>query len=54
MVGPYASELIGELTVGRLVEATLEELDLAVHPHPTLSDGIPEAALMALGHVIHL
>ena len=54
LVGPYASELIGELTVGRLVEATLEELDLAVHPHPTLSDAIPEAALMALGRVIHL
>ena len=54
IVGPYASELIGELTLGRLLETTLEELDLAVHPHPTLSDAIPEAALMALGRVIHL
>ncbi len=52
--GPYASELIGELTVGRLLEATLGELDLAVHPHPTLSDAIPEAALMALARAIHL
>ena len=54
IVGPYASELIGELTLGRLIQTTLEELDLAVHPHPTLSDAIPEAALMALGRVIHL
>lgn len=54
IVGPDASELIGELTLGLLIETTLEELDLAVHPHPTLSDAIPEAALMALGRVIHL
>ena len=54
IVGPYASELIGELTLGRLIETTLEELDLAVHPHPTLSDAIPEAALMALGRAVHL
>ena len=54
IVGPYASELIGELTHGRLIETTLEELDLTVHPHPTLSDAIPEAALMARGRAIHL
>lgn len=54
IVGPHASELIGELVVGRLLETTLEEFDLAVHPHPTLSDSIPEAALNALGRAIHI
>ena len=54
LVGPWASELIGELTLGRLIETTLDELDYTVHPHPTLSDAIPEAALLALGRAIHL
>ena len=54
LVGPHVSELIGEFTLGRLLESTLGEFDLAVHPHPTLSDAIPEAALAALGHAIHL
>jgi len=54
LVGPWASELIGELTHGRLIETTLDELDFTVHPHPTLSDAIPEAALLAMGRAIHL
>lgn len=54
LVGPWASELIGELTLGRLIETTLDELDYTVHPHPTLSDAIPEAALLALGRAVHL
>lgn len=29
-------------------------LELAVHPHPTLSDSIPEAALAAVGRAIHI
>ena len=40
--------------VGRLLETTVEELELAVHPHPTLSDSIPEAALAAVGRAIHI
>lgn len=54
LVGAWASELIGELTLGRLIETTLDELDFTVHPHPTLSDAIPEAALLAMGRAIHL
>ena len=54
LAGPHASELIGEFVVGRLLETTVEELKLAVHPHPTLSDSIPEAALDALGRAIHI
>ena len=54
IVGPHASELIGSLVIGRLLETTVEELELAVHPHPTLSDSIPEAALAAVGRAIHI
>ena len=54
IVGPHASELIGSLVIGRLLETTVEELELAVHPHPTLSDSIPEAALDAVGKAIHI
>ena len=54
LVGPHASELIGSLVIGRLLETTVEELELAVHPHPTLSDSIPEAALAAVGRAVHI
>lgn len=54
IVGPHASELIGSLVIGRLLETTVEELELAVHPHPTLSDSIPEAALAAVNRAIHI
>jgi dihydrolipoamide dehydrogenase len=54
IVGPHASELIGEIIVGRHLETTAEELDRAVHPHPTLSEAIAEAALASLGHALHI
>jgi dihydrolipoamide dehydrogenase len=54
IVGPHASELIGTFVVGRLLETTVEYLDHAILPHPTLSDSIPEAALDALGRAVHL
>ena len=54
IVGPSASELIGEFIIGRHLESTVEEMDRAMHPHPTLSEAIAEAALAALGRVIHM
>ncbi len=54
IVGPHASELIGELIVGRHLETTAEEMDRAMHPHPTLSEAIAEAALSSLGHALHI
>jgi dihydrolipoamide dehydrogenase len=54
IVGSNASELIGEFVVGRHLETTVEEMDAAIHPHPTLSEAIAEAALAALGRVIHI
>ena len=54
IVGPYATELIAEFVVGRHLESTVEEMERAMHPHPTLSEGIAEGALAALGRPIHI
>jgi dihydrolipoamide dehydrogenase len=54
IVGPHATELIAEFVVGRHLEATVEEMEKAMHPHPTLSEGIAEGALAALGRAIHI
>jgi dihydrolipoamide dehydrogenase len=53
IVGGHASEIIHELTVARENEYTVEEVDLAIHAHPTLSEAIAEAALDSMGRVIH-
>jgi dihydrolipoamide dehydrogenase len=54
IVGPHATELIAEFVVGRHLESTVEEMERAMHPHPTLSEGVSEAALAALGRPIHI
>jgi dihydrolipoamide dehydrogenase len=54
IVGPHATELIAEFVVGRHLEATVEEMERAMHPHPTLSEGVAEGALAALGRAIHV
>jgi dihydrolipoamide dehydrogenase len=53
IVGGHASEIIHELAVARENEYTVEEVDLAIHAHPTLSEAIAEAALDSMGRVIH-
>lgn len=54
VVGPEASELIAELTFALEVGATLEDLSLTVHTHPTLSEAVREAAEHGLGRAIHI
>ncbi|MGE3526725.1 MAG: FAD-dependent oxidoreductase, partial [Gemmatimonadales bacterium] len=54
IVGSHASEMIHELAVARENEYTVEEVDLAVHAHPTLSEATAEACLDAMGRVIHI
>ena len=54
IVGPHATELIAEFVIGRSLESTVEEIDLAMHPHPTLSEGVAEGALAALGRALHI
>jgi dihydrolipoamide dehydrogenase len=53
IIGPHATEIIHELVVARENEYTVEEVDLAVHAHPTLAEAVAEAALDSLGRVIH-
>jgi dihydrolipoamide dehydrogenase len=54
IVGSHASEMIHELAVARQNEYTVEEVDLAIHAHPTLSEAIAEAALDSMGRVLHI
>jgi dihydrolipoamide dehydrogenase len=54
IVGGHASEIIHELAVARENEYTVEEVDLAIHAHPTMSEAIAEASLDSLGKVIHI
>ncbi|MGI5835415.1 MAG: dihydrolipoyl dehydrogenase [Chloroflexota bacterium] len=51
--GPRATELIAEPALARLLEATPEEIALNVHPHPTLSEALMEAAEAVEGKAIH-
>jgi dihydrolipoamide dehydrogenase len=53
IVASQASEMIHELVVARENEYTVEEIDLAVHAHPTMSEAVAEAALDSLGRVLH-
>jgi dihydrolipoamide dehydrogenase len=54
IVGPEATELIGEVALAITLEATWEELAHTVHAHPTLSEGIMEAAAAAFGESINV
>ena len=54
IVASHASEMIHELVVARENEYTVEEVDLAIHAHPTLSEAIAEACLDSMGRVIHI
>lgn len=53
IVGAHATELIHELAVARENEYTVEEIELAIHAHPTLSEAIAEATLDSMGRMIH-
>ncbi|MDQ3693677.1 MAG: dihydrolipoyl dehydrogenase [Chloroflexota bacterium] len=54
IIGPHATELIAEAALGRLLQTTPYEIGLSVHPHPTISEVVGEAAHVLLGHPIHL
>ena len=54
MIGPEVTELLGEVSVAQALDATIEDLGLAVHPHPTLSEALKEAALAAMGQAVHM
>jgi dihydrolipoamide dehydrogenase len=54
IVAPQAESLIGEGVMALEMGATLEDIGLSVHPHPTLTEGIMEAAEAAHGKAIHI
>jgi dihydrolipoamide dehydrogenase len=54
IVGSEASDLISEATLAIKMNATLEELASAIHPHPTLSESLTEAAEAAMGKAINI
>jgi dihydrolipoamide dehydrogenase len=54
MVGPQVSELIAEATLALEMGASLEDLLVTIHPHPTLSEAILEAAEVAAGTPVHV
>jgi dihydrolipoamide dehydrogenase len=53
MIGPSVTDLLAEGVVAKYLEGTVVELGGAVHSHPTLSEAVKEAALDALGRVLH-
>ena len=54
MIGANVTEMIAEIVAIRKLEITGHELIKTVHPHPTMSEAIMEAAAAAYGEVIHL
>lgn len=54
MIGANVTEMIAEVVVARKLETTGMEIVKSVHPHPTMSEAIMEAAADAYGEVIHL
>jgi dihydrolipoamide dehydrogenase len=54
IVGPGAGDLIAEMTLAMEMGATLEDIAATQHPHPTLAEGLMEAAEHAHGKAIHV
>jgi dihydrolipoamide dehydrogenase len=54
IVAPQAESLIGEGVMALEMGATMEDIGLSVHPHPTLTEGIMDAAEAAHGKAIHV
>lgn len=54
IVGPHASDLISEAVLAVEMECELLDIGLSIHPHPTLGEGVMEAAKAALGEAIHI
>ncbi len=53
IVGPEASNLISEAALAIEMGATVEDMALTIHPHPTLSEALMEAAEVAAGRPVH-
>lgn len=54
ILGSEATEMIPEASLARSLDSTAADIHNAVHPHPTLSEALMEAAMDAIGESIHL
>ena len=54
VLGPQASELIGQAVIAMEFDACAEDLGLTMFAHPTLGEAIHEAALAVAGHAVHM
>jgi dihydrolipoamide dehydrogenase len=54
MIGDHVTDMIAEVVMARRLETTGHEIINGVHPHPTMSEAVMEAAAAAYGEVIHL
>ena len=52
-IGPKVTDLISEGVFAKLVEGTPQEIGMAIHPHPALSEVVGESAMAVDGHAIH-
>ncbi|MFD2371864.1 dihydrolipoyl dehydrogenase [Brevibacillus sp. GCM10020057] len=53
MIGPHVTDMISEAGLARVLDATPWEIGTTIHPHPTLSEALMEAALAVDGKAIH-
>jgi dihydrolipoamide dehydrogenase len=54
MVGPHVSELLGEAGLAIEMGASPEDLAAVIHPHPTISEALAEAAAIVVGRPLHV
>ncbi|SME94252.1 dihydrolipoyl dehydrogenase [Pseudobacteriovorax antillogorgiicola] len=54
IIGATATEMIAEFALGKILETTVDEIGMTIHPHPTISETIMEAAHAATGGAIHM
>jgi dihydrolipoamide dehydrogenase len=54
IVGGHATDLISEAALAIEMGATLEDIQLTVHPHPTLGESMMEAARVGTGETVHI
>ncbi len=54
IINARATELIAEFALGKVLETTVDEIGHTIHPHPTLSETVMEAAHAAVGGAIHM
>ena len=54
MIGMNVTEMIAEAVVARKLETTAHEILNAIHPHPTMSEGLKEATAAAYGEAIDI